>query len=162
MRSPERFLRDSYRNPSGVQTDPGRDGYGSRDEGREGKGFTDKAKNPGVKSPNPKAVILASESDPLVARVYSILDGGVASIDHLNSGRPWPLPNRAALQRLCATQPEDLCLKAAREAREIVQAQDRAPNITGLYEKKLRDLAAGQAERDGVRETIRESLGDAA
>lgn len=106
-------------------------------------------------SPNPSEV-------PLHLRVYAILDGGIASLPANDYGRPWPLPNRATLRRLCAEHPEDLCLKAAREAREIVQAQDRAPNITGLYEKKLRDLAAEQAERDGVRETIRESLGDAA
>jgi hypothetical protein len=47
--------------------------------------------------------------------------------------------------------PEDLCLAAAEEAREIVQSQDRAPNITNLFAKKLADLAQ-------VRSTVRDSL----
>lgn len=88
---------------------------------------------------------------PLHLQVYTILDSGIASIDHNDYGRPWPIPNRAALKGLTATHPADLCLKAAFEAKEIVQSQDRAPNITALFEKKLADLAE-------VRETVRSGL----
>ena len=83
--------------------------------------------------------------------VFQILRGGVDSLDVNDHGRPWPYPNRAAIARLLSEYDHDLCLKAAREAREIVQAQDRAPNITGLFEKKLHDLAA-------VRSEVRDSL----
>jgi len=68
-------------------------------------------------------------------------------------GRPWPLPHRATLRRLLIEYEPDLCVRAARETREIVQAQDRAPNITGLFEKKLRDLAE-------VRDAVRGALAD--
>lgn len=66
-------------------------------------------------------------------------------------GRPWPNPDRAALRRLLAEHDDDLCVQGAREAREIVQSQDRAPNITALFAKKLADLAQ-------VRAAVRESL----
>lgn len=105
---------------------------------------------------------VVSPSLVVVDRIYSILDGGLASLDANPYGRPWPLPNRTAIARTLNEHPEDLCLKAAREAREIVQAQDRAPNITALFEKKLRDLLAEQNEHEQVRGAIRESMGEAA
>jgi hypothetical protein len=83
--------------------------------------------------------------------VWSVLKGAVDDLGENDFGRPWPAPRSAAIGRALAEHDVDLCLKAAREAREIVQSQDRAPNITGLFEKKLRDLAE-------VRATVRESL----
>lgn len=94
---------------------------------------------------------LAVVSSDLHAEVWQILDGGVASLPDNDHGRPWPRPNGATIARTLREHPADLCLSAAREAREIVQAQDRAPNITGLFEKKLRELAE-------IRSTVRESL----
>jgi hypothetical protein len=91
---------------------------------------------------------------PLAEEVWQILRGGVDSLDLNDHGRPWPYPNRAAVTRLTAEFDHDLCIKAAREAREIVQSQDRAPNITALFEKKLRDHLAE------VREAVRGALAD--
>lgn len=87
--------------------------------------------------------------------VWSILKGGVDSLQENDFGRPWPSPRGDAISRALAQHDPDLCIQAARQAREIVQSQDRAPNITALFEKKLRDLAA-------VRSTVRESLGEVA
>jgi hypothetical protein len=81
--------------------------------------------------------------------VWQILIGGLHSISDNDHGRPWPYPERNVLRRLLDEYDADLCLKAAQEAREIVQAQDRAPRITRLFEKKLRDLAAVRAEVRG-------------
>ena len=90
---------------------------------------------------------------PAVQReVWQILVGGLHMLSDNDHGRPWPYPVRQRLAKLIAEFDADLCLKAAREAREIVGSQDRAPNITGLFEKKLRDLAE-------VRATVRRELG---
>jgi hypothetical protein len=83
--------------------------------------------------------------------IFQILRSGVDSLDLNDHGRPWPIPNRATIARLLAQHDTDLCLKAAREAKEIVQSQDRAPNISALFEKKVNDLA-------GVRSAVRESM----
>ena len=84
-----------------------------------------------------------------------ILRGGIDSLDVNDYGRPWPYPSRSSIARLAAKYDRDICIKAAWEAREIVQSQDRAPNITGLFEKKLRDLAE-------VRAAVRGALSDVA
>jgi hypothetical protein len=99
-------------------------------------------------SPSPSVV-------SVVRNVWSILDGGLASLDLNDYGRPWPPIRRSSLVALCSRFPDDLCLKAAWEAREIVQSQDRAPNITGLYAKKLAELAEARA-------TVREAVEGAA
>lgn len=70
-------------------------------------------------------------------------------------GRPWPNPRRERIRILLVEFDDDLCIKAAKEARQIVVCQDRAPNITALFEKKLRDLA-------DVRSAVRESLAEVA
>jgi hypothetical protein len=69
-------------------------------------------------------------------------------------GRPWPNPVRREIARLLSEHEPDLCVRAARAAREIVQVQDRAPNITALFEKKLEELAE-------VRVAVRGSLAPA-
>ncbi len=84
-----------------------------------------------------------------------ILRGGIDSLDLNDHGRPWSYPSRSTIARLTAEFDADLCLAAAQEAREIVQSQDRAPNIAGLFEKKLRDLAE-------VRAAVRSALSDVA
>lgn len=89
---------------------------------------------------------------PAVQReVWQILIGGLHALSENDHGRPWPYPVRQRLAKLVAEHDTDLCRTAAREAREIVVSQDRAPNITGLFEKKLRDLAE-------VRATVRREL----
>lgn len=83
--------------------------------------------------------------------VWHHLTAGLRMLSQNDHGRDWPLPDRRRLRELLAEFDGDHCIKAAREAREIVVGQDRAPNITGLYEKKLRDLAE-------VRGAVRERL----
>lgn len=83
--------------------------------------------------------------------MWSVLQGGIDSLGYNDFGRPWPAPRGDAIARALMQHEPDLVRIAAREAREIVQSQDRAPNITGLFEKKLRDLAE-------VRATVRQSL----
>lgn len=161
----EPFQRNSYRNPGGVLADsgqtPGRDGNGVGTKGWVGGGLSPaRDRTPDVVSPNPvqhseltavspeKKKILPDGGD----RIVQVLQGGIDSLMLNDRGLPWPGPNRATIARLLATYPADLCLKAAREAREIVQAQDRAPNISALFEKKCRDLAE-------VRNAVRDGLG---
>jgi hypothetical protein len=96
-------------------------------------------------SPNPYPKLVHLE-------VYSILKGGIDSLALNDYGRPWPDPRRNRLAAIVRGHERDLCLSAAREAREIAQAQDRAPNITALFEKKL-------SERGEARRRISESLG---
>jgi hypothetical protein len=102
-----------------------------------GLGLTDRSV-----SPNPF---------PTQREVWHHLTAGLRMLSANDHGRDWPNPRRDRLAELIAEFDDDLCIRAARKAREIVQVQDRAPNITGLFEKKLRDLAA-------VRATVRESL----
>jgi hypothetical protein len=74
-------------------------------------------------------------------------------------GRGWPRPRIEAIRGLVEQYGTDVALAAAKEAREIVQSQDRAPNVTNLFAKKCADVAAQQAaERQAVRAEIRRSL----
>jgi hypothetical protein len=88
---------------------------------------------------------------PAQFEVWSILKNGIDALSLNDYGRPWPNPRRERLAALVAGYDRDLCVKAAWETREIIQSQDRAPNITRLYEKKLADLAE-------VRSTVRDAL----
>ncbi len=89
--------------------------------------------------------------NPTQLEVWQLLLGGLHALSLNDFGRPWPYPRRDVIAQLVADHDEDLCVQAARETREIVQSQDRAPNITRLYEKKLTDLAE-------VRITVRGAL----
>jgi hypothetical protein len=86
--------------------------------------------------------------------VWSVLKGAVDDLSANDFGRPWPAPRSSAIALAVSRHDADVCRAAAKEAREIVQAQDRAPNITSLFEKKLR-------ERAEAREMVRESLATA-
>ena len=109
------------------------------DKNREEK---NRKEQTGKDSPNPSSVGPKNNAE----LVLHHLEGGLAWLSENDHGRPWPNPNRATIARCLSEYPADLCVKAAREAREIVQVQDRAPNVTGLFEKKLRDLAAKGAQ----------------
>lgn len=93
--------------------------------------------------------------DPVTAtaqrEVWHHLTAGLATLSPNDHGRPWPNPRRDVIRRLVEEFDGDLCVRAAKEAREIIQSQDRAPNVTGLWEKKLRELAE-------VRATVRGAL----
>lgn len=110
----------------------------------EGGGLFEHFDSPSFSSPSPYLPTVQSE-------VWQILLGGLHALSENDHGRPWPYPVRQRLAKLIAEFDADLCRKAAREAREIVVSQDRAPNITNLFEKKLRDLAE-------VRNTVRREL----
>lgn len=94
-----------------------------------------------------------SPSPSVLGQVWHQLNAGLRTLSDNDHGRPWPLPDRAALRRLLAEYDSDLCIQAARDTRAIVCDQDRAPNITGLFEKKLADLAE-------VRAAVRGALAD--
>jgi hypothetical protein len=104
-------------------------------------------------SPNPSPSVF---TNPLTLQreVWQILIGGLHSLSLNDYGRPWPNPRRDVLAGLLAKHDRDLCVKAAWDAREIVQSQDRAPNITTLFAKKLEEAAE-------VRSTVRDALGAA-
>lgn len=117
----------------------------STDKSRGEKKRTDIGK--GLSSPHPSPSVLS--------QVWHQLTAGLRMLSENDHGRPWPNPDRATLRRLLAEHDPDLCIQAAKDAREIVQSQDRAPNITGLFEKKLTDLAE-------VRAAVRGALDDVA
>ena len=99
-----------------------------------------------IKSPYPNPVTATVKRE-----VWHHLTAGLAALSENDFGRPWPNPHRKRLAVLIDGHDDDLCIQAAKQTREIVVAQDRAPNITGLYARKLEELAA-------VRTTVREAL----
>lgn len=117
-------------------------------KGREEEG---KGKDLGRDNPNPK--------NDLVKRVCSILAGGVDSLGENSFGRPWPSPRPDLIAKLVDNTWASVALEVAEEVRAIVQSQDRAPNVTSLYEQKLGEA---KAMRENVREEIAESIGGAA
>ena len=137
---------DAIRTPFGQCLDAVRTLDPTRPDPKEGEGLQQSASSPSL-SPTQE--------------VWLTLRSGVNSLDLNDRGRPWPGPNRSTIARLTAEYPADLCLKAAREAKEIVQSQDRAPNVTALFEKRLRELVGEAERRDEVRSAVRESLGEA-
>jgi len=83
----------------------------------------------------------AEDCPSLAEEVYGILDRGVASLSESPSGRPWPRPSLEVLRRLLGEGADrERALAVAWEVREIVQAQDRAPNVTGLFEQRWRGV----------------------
>jgi hypothetical protein len=78
------------------------------------------------------------QTNELALRICSILQGGVDGLSNSDKGRPWPGPKRPTIIRLAADCDPALAESVARDVREIVQSQDRAPNITALFEQKLR------------------------
>lgn len=105
-------------------------------------------------------------TDPVTSsvlrEVWHHLTEGLRWLSANDFGRDWPLPDRSRLRQLIAEFDDDLCRRAAREAREIAVRQDRAPNITSLFEKKLRDLAEEERHRQKVRGELHKALGVAA
>lgn len=104
------------------------------------------------------AVVGDSFRTALTSELYGLLDRGVASCTETRNGHPWPRPRKEGIRKLVERYDEDTCRRAANEAREIVTAQDRAPNITGLFAKKCADIEAENAERLKRREEIRRVL----
>ena len=120
--------------------------------------FSDASPEPIGQNPKKGRGLVYSDADvspspSVLSQVWHHLIAGLRTLSDNDHGRPWPNPDRATLRRLLAEFEPDLCVRAARDTREIVQAQDRAPNITALFEKKLRDLAE-------VREAVRGALAD--
>lgn len=121
----------------------------------------------GVESPSPsrecacarpcdclskRSPVPAGRADWTTSReVWHHLTKALATLSENDFGRPWPNPRRDEIARLIVEHPADLCVRAAVEAGQIVQAQDRAPNITALFAKKVADLAQ-------VRAVVRASL----
>jgi hypothetical protein len=87
--------------------------------------------------------------------LFQLLDSGVASCSDTRNGRPWPRPRLRGIEKLVEQYGTDVAVAAAKEAREIVQSQDFAPNVTALFAKKCADVAA---ERDEKRRIVREAL----
>ncbi len=113
----------------------------TRDRSEEGSGLSNSTRID-LDSPNPF---------PAQREVWHHLTAGLRMLSPNDHGRDWPNPKRSAICAALAEHPDDLCISAAREAREIVQSQGRAPNITALFEKKLAELVE-------VRNVVRGSL----
>lgn len=97
--------------------------------------------------------------EAFTSELFQLLDSGVASLSDTRNGRPWPRPRKEGIHRLVERYDEETCRRAAREAREIVQSQDLAPNVTNLFAKKCADIEAErEAERLARREEIRRAL----
>lgn len=79
-----------------------------------------------------------ASADAVARRVCSILQGGVDGLGDNSKGRPWPGPKLPAIIRLVRECDPEVAERVARDVREIVQSQDRAPNVTGLFEQKLK------------------------
>lgn len=148
LRTPRVGTRVPASAPDPTRPDPTRDP--SRQRVRAVQQFDQETAN----SPSPYRSVtrpgLSAES-PIQRQVWHQLTAGLHALSENDYGRPWPYPNRRRLAELLAAHDDDLCLKVAQQVREIVISQDRAPNITGLFEKKLRELAE-------VRTIVRESL----
>ena len=100
--------------------------------------------------------------DRLAEHACLILDGGLATLhSETRNGNSWPRPKKPEiLEALRRHRPSwELAELVAREARRIVQAQDRAPNIGGLYETQLAKHSTPEARR--VRSEIAKSLHEA-
>lgn len=93
--------------------------------------------------------------EAFTSELFQLLDSGVASCSDTRNGRPWPRPRKEGIRKLVEQYGTDIALAAAKEAREIVQSQDRAPNVTNLFAKKCADVAAERAERESIRDTVR-------
>lgn len=96
--------------------------------------------NKGKDSPS-----LSPKTNDLTARVCQILQGGIDTLSDNDHDRPWPGPKRPAIVRLVSDCHPDLAETVARDVREIVQSQDRAPNVTGLFEQKLKAALVADA-----------------
>lgn len=129
---------------------------------RRPKTSLDKTQSRGEGEKNSKGgtplTVVDSFRTALTSELYGVLDRGVASCMETRNGRPWPRPRKEGIRKLVERYDEDTCRRAAKEAREIVQAQDRAPNVTGLFAKKCADIAA---ERESVRKQALQSLAGA-
>jgi hypothetical protein len=96
-----------------------------------GQGLNNNSKDSPPLSPTP-------QPNDLAIRVCSILQGGIDGLSDNDHGRMWPAPKRPTIDRLVAECDPALAEQVARDVREIVQSQDRAPNVTALFEQKLR------------------------
>jgi hypothetical protein len=90
--------------------------------------------------------------------LFGVLDRAAGDCTETRHGRCWPRPRIEAVRKLVEQYDAETCQRAAKEAREIVQSQDRAPNVTALFAKKCADLTA---EREEVRKAIEQSLSGA-
>lgn len=120
----------------------------------QGRGQGQGLGSEGVGGENNHDGVGAPSSDETARRVCSILQGGIDGLSHNDHGRPWRRPEHSTISTLIADVDPGLAEKVARDVREIVQAQDRAPNVTKLFEKKLGDHLAE------VREAVRGALAD--
>lgn len=84
----------------------------------------------------------AEERRQLAAYVSSVLQGGLDSLTSDDRGRD---PSAAAVLRVLGSASERQAHDAAWEARSIAQAQNRAPNIVGLFAQRL---AVAQPEEE--------------
>jgi len=89
--------------------------------------------------------------DSLTQEICGLLQRGLDSLGDNDNGRPWPSPRSEAVETIIAGYDPEVVRVAARETREIVQSQDRAPNVTALFKQKL-------SEHPTVSEEIREAL----
>jgi hypothetical protein len=98
----------------------------------------------------------------LTSELFGVLDRAAGDCTETRHGRCWPRPRKEVVRNLVQQHGAETCRKAAKETREIVQSQDRAPNISALFAKKCADVAAerraDEVKRQSVRDEIRRAL----
>lgn len=127
------LTKEQERNRKKNTGSPGRSGHAGAREGADGKD---------------------DHPPTLVSQVCSILQGGIDGLPENDLGLPWPNPKPTIVAQAIGkfesveSVEDDVIVTAARAAREIAQAQDRAPNISSLFaqqlEKQVRDSVRGQ------------------
>ena len=98
--------------------------------------------------------------DDLAEDVFSILAEALTWLGANDFDRPWPRPSRATIRQALAEHRPSRALarNVALETKTAVLEQGRAPNIAGLYSRKL---ATATGDRLKVRTAIRQSLASA-
>jgi hypothetical protein len=79
-------------------------------------------------------------------RIRGLLPRGIDSISDSGGPRKRPKVEDIVVVLRRHQVPNDLAYSAAVDAREICLSQDRAPNIVGLFDKRLAEIASGTAK----------------
>jgi hypothetical protein len=99
--------------------------------------------------------------DDLTAQVAKLLTDALDFLPPNDHGRPWPQPSLATIRQALVEHQASpfLARRVAEQTKVTVQHQGKAPNIAGLFARKLAD--AYSDERKQARQEIANSLASA-